>query len=101
MQDDEVIPLLLQLRYPTLFTLDFGFYQRRLCHGRYCLAYLDIYEDEVASFVRRFLRHPEFDTQAKRMGSVARISMKGLVVWRPHAEQEVRFFWPRQDPGSR
>jgi hypothetical protein len=95
LQDDEIIPLLCRLRYPTFFTLDFGFYQWRLCHERYCLVWMDIYEDEAASFVRRLLRHPEFDTQAKRMGTVIRISGKGLGVWRLHAEKEMQFAWPR------
>jgi hypothetical protein len=94
-QDDEIIPLLCRLRYPTFFTLDFGFYQRGLCHKRYCLVCMDIYEDEAASFVRRLLRHPEFDMQAKRMGAVIRISRKGLGVWRLHAEKEMQFDWPK------
>lgn len=78
MQDDEIIPFLRRLRYPTFFTLDDGFYNRKLCHQRYCLVRMDVHDDEVASFVRRFLGHPEFDTQAKRMGAVVRISRKGL-----------------------
>jgi len=94
-QDDEIIPLLCRLRHPTFFTLDFGFYQRELRHERYCLVCMDIYEDESASFVRRLLRHPEFDTQAKRMGAVIRISRKGLRAWRPHAEKEIQANWPR------
>lgn len=94
LQDDEIIPLLHQLRQPTFFTLDFGFYHRDRCHARYCLLYMDIYEDEAASFVRRLLRHPGFDTHAKRMGTVIRLSRKRLRVWRLHAEQEVLSDWP-------
>ena len=94
-QDDEIIPLLRRLRHPTFFTLDFDFYQRELRQERYCLVCMDIHEDESASFVRRLLRHPEFDTQAKRMGAVIRISRKGLQVWRPHAEKEIQANWPR------
>ncbi len=74
MKDDEIIPLLLTLRRPTFFTPDFNFYKRRLCHARYCLVCLDVRQDEAATFVRRFLRHPEFDTEAKRMGAVIRVS---------------------------
>lgn len=95
LQDDEIIPLLHHRRYPTFFTLDFGFYQRALCHARYCLVCMDIYEDEVASFVRRLLRHPEFDTQTKRMGTVIRLSRKGLWVWHLHVEKEERLDWPK------
>jgi hypothetical protein len=56
-QDDEIIPLLLALRRPTFFTLDGGFYSRRLCHARYCLVCVDVAPYEAAAFVRRFLRH--------------------------------------------
>ena len=72
MQDDEIIPLLLRVRRPTFFTRDGDFYSRKLCHAKYGLVYLAVEKYEVAAFVRRLLRHPEFDTQAKRMGSVIR-----------------------------
>jgi hypothetical protein len=55
MDDDEIIPFLIHLRRPTLFTLDFGFYKRSLCHPRYCLICLEVGQYESASFVRRVL----------------------------------------------
>jgi len=96
LQDDEIISLLHQLRQPTFFTLDFGFYHRNRCHARYCLVCMDIYEDEAASFVRRFLRHPDFDTHAQRMGTVIHLSRKGLWAWQLHAEQEALLEWPER-----
>lgn len=93
MTDDEIIPFLHSLRQPTFFTIDHYFYNRSLCHARYSLVYLDVKQTEAATFVRRLLHHPEFDTQAKRMGTVIRASHTGLAVWRLHAEQEVRFDW--------
>jgi hypothetical protein len=78
MKDDEIIPFLLSLRNPTLFTIDRHFYKRTLCHTRYGLVYLNVGQSEAAIFVRRLLRHPEFDTQAKRMGTVIRASQQGL-----------------------
>jgi hypothetical protein len=42
MQDEEIIPFLLQRRRVTFFTLDQGFYKRHLSHARYCLVYLDV-----------------------------------------------------------
>lgn len=66
-QDDEIIPLLLALRRPTFFTLDGGFYSRRLGHARYCLVCVDVGPYEAAAFVRRLLGHKEFDTETKRM----------------------------------
>lgn len=80
-QDDEIIPLLHQLRRPTFFTRDADFFDRKLCHQRYCLVYLDIDKYEAALFVRRVLRHPELDTQAKRMGTVIRVSHTGLSMY--------------------
>jgi hypothetical protein len=95
MQDEEIIPFLHQLSRPTFFTRDEDFYERTLCHARYCLVYLNVEQYEVAVFVRRVLRHWNFDTQAKRMGSVIRASHVGLTVWHLHAEQETRFEWAR------
>lgn len=93
MQDEEIIPFLHQSPRPTLFTRDEDFYERSLCHARYCLVYLNVQQYEVAVFVRRVLRHREFNTQAKRMGTVIRASHVGLSVWRLHVEQEIRFGW--------
>ena len=93
MTDREVLSLLHQLDSPTLFTRDDDFYDRRLCHAGYCLVYLSIRKQEVAVFVRRFLRHPAFNTRAKRMGSVVRVSHVGLAVWSLHSEKVVRTGW--------
>lgn len=93
MTDDEIIPFLLSLRQPTFFTVDRHFYKRNLCHARYGLVYLDVEQSEAAIFVRRLLRHREFDAQAKRMGTVIRTSHTGLAVWRLHAEREEHFDW--------
>ena len=93
MKDKEIIPFLHQLRRPTFFTRDDDFYNRSLCHAKYCLVYMAVRKDEVAIFVRRFLRHREFDTQAKRMGVVIQVSHTGLSAWRLHAEKSIRFDW--------
>ena len=93
MKDHEIIALLHRLRRPTFFTRDEDFYARHLCHARYCLVYLAVAKDEVAPFVRRLLRHREFDTVAKRMGTVIRVSSVGLSVWQLHAEQAISVAW--------
>jgi hypothetical protein len=97
MKDEEIIRLLLQLRSPTFFTLDFDFYQRNLCHTKYCLVCMDIEQNKTALFVRRLLRHKEFNTKAKRMGKVIRLSSVGLSVWQLHAERETHFDWHNPD----
>ena len=93
MKDKEIIPLLHQLNQPTFFTRDDDFYERKLCHAGYCLVFLDVRKGEVATFVRRVLRHKMFNTKAKRMGRVIRVSQIGLAVWEPHSSRENYIEW--------
>lgn len=93
LQDENIVPFLQHQRCPTFVTLDAGFYDRTLCHSRYCLVYLSVRQIEVASFVRRLLRHPEFNTQAKRMGNVLRLTHTGLSGWRVRQPKQMHFEW--------
>ena len=93
MDDLEIIRLLLGFRYPTLFAVDYHFYQRSLCHARYSLVYLDVAQPEAAHFIRRVLRHRDFNTHAKRMGVVIRASQTGLTTWQRNAEHEIHHEW--------
>lgn len=93
MKDPNIVTYLHKLRRSTLFTLDKGFYDRQLCHRGYCLAMLAVRDDHIATYVYRLLRHPSFNTQAKRMGTVIRVSPTGLTVWRLHAETEEQIAW--------
>ena len=93
LQDEQIIPLLHHQRNTTFFTRDLGFYSRSLCHGRYCLVCLAVSKDEVAVFVRRFLRHAGFETRAKRIGCVIHVSHGGLRVWRLDATSEQLVPW--------
>lgn len=93
-QDDEIIPLLHQLRRPTFFTRDADFFDRKLCHPGYCLVYLDVDKYEAALFMRRILRHSELDTQAKRMGMVMRVSRGGISLYRQRTGGLVSLDWP-------
>jgi hypothetical protein len=92
-KDEDIIPLLHRLRTVTFFTRDMGFYHRHVCHIDYCLVCLSVGQYEVASFIRRFLRHPSFNTKAKRIGKVIRLTHLGLHVWRLHAEREETIDW--------
>ena len=69
---------------PSMGQLLRSFYKPSLCHSQYCLVYLNVEQPEAAVFVRRLLHHSEFDTQAKRMGQVIRVS---------HAERYVSLGW--------
>ncbi len=93
MKDNEIIPYLQQLRRPTFFTRDDGFFKPQLCHARYSLIYVDVEKSEAAVFIRRLLKHAEFNTQAKRMGNVIRVSHSGLACWRIHIRDEFHFKW--------
>ncbi|MEK6410330.1 MAG: hypothetical protein AABN34_25700 [Acidobacteriota bacterium] len=93
-KDSEIIPLLHGLKSVTFFSLDRDFYKSYLCHLGYCIVYLDVEDYEVADFIRRFLRHPSLDTQAKRAGKVIRVAHTRLRVWRLHSEREQELVWP-------
>jgi len=92
-KDREIILFLQRLRRPTFFTRDDDFFKPQLCHARYGLIYLDVEKYEVAFFVRRLLKHSEFNTQAKRIGNVIRVSQAGLACWQLHVRDEVHFKW--------
>jgi hypothetical protein len=94
LKDDEVIPLLHWLHPVTFFTRDLGFFQRGPAHRGYCLVCLEVGESEVASFIRRVLRHPMLNTEAKRLGKVIRVSHSGLIVWSVDQRAENRLAWP-------
>lgn len=93
MQDEEIVPLLHTLRQPTFLTRDADFYERRLCHAKYCLVYLAVEKYEAAFFARRVLRHPSLKTKAWRMGCVIRVSGAGIWLWRLHAKKEEVLNW--------
>ena len=80
--DENLIPVLQRLKQPTLFTHDGDFFKERFSHLNYALVYLDVSDREIAQFLRRFLKHQAFDTQAKRLGLVARVRKSGVHFWR-------------------
>ncbi|MCI0471913.1 MAG: hypothetical protein L0Y73_09655 [Candidatus Aminicenantes bacterium] len=93
LKDKEIISLLIGLRRPTFFTLDFDFFESRLCHQKYAIVCMDVGKNEAALYIRRLLHHPEFDTAAKRMGKVIRLSSMRIGVWKLHKDKEVFIDW--------
>jgi hypothetical protein len=81
-KDENLIPVLHRLANPAFFSLDRNFYRPDWAHSAYCLVWLDVRGRQAAEFIRRFLKHPAFDTQAKRMGKVVRVHADGLLYWR-------------------
>ncbi len=93
MQDDEIITLLRSLRRPSLVSRDRDFFNRTLCSDNFCLLYLDVRPLEVADYVRRLLRHPDFKTWSQRKGRVVRVSASGISAWRAHVPRVTRYRW--------
>ncbi len=93
MKDKEIISFLQQTRHSTFFTRDDDFFKPQLCHARYGLVYLDVEKYEAGIFIRRLLKHSEFNTQAKRLGRVVRVSSAGLSCWQLRVQKEIRFKW--------
>ena len=76
--DDDLIPILHSLPEPTFFTHDRDFWRQSLVHPAYCIVWLDMEDGEAASYIRRFLRHPDFRTHAARLGKVVRVHADSL-----------------------
>lgn len=72
LDEDELRRLLHRLKEPTFFTRDAGFFREEWLHSNCCLVVLTVDAHETADAIRRFLKHAEFDTVAKRMGKVIR-----------------------------
>ena len=92
--DENLIPVLHRLAQPTFFSLDQDFYRPSWAHSGYGLVWLDAADDHAAEFIRRFLRHPAFDTQVKRMGVVARVHTGGVIWWRARQRAPQSVGWP-------
>ncbi len=92
-KDPNIIPFLLTLKQPTLFTHDHGFFQLRLIHARYCLVLLAESDVEAAVYIRRFLSQPGFNTKAKRMGTIARVHHDGISFWQRNRATLQRVEW--------
>lgn len=92
-KDENLAAFLIQQPRPTFFTRDEGFYDKKLCHARYCLVYLAVRPNESASFARRLLRHPLLKTRAQRLGAVIRVSSAGLQMWRLRESREIFLSW--------
>jgi len=93
-KDENILPFLLTLKGPTFFTHDHGFFKRHLVHSRYCLVLLAEADIEAAVYIRRFLRHPLFNTNANRMGVIARVHHDGISFLQQHKSELHRAGWP-------
>ncbi len=93
LQDDEIIIALRRLNKATLFTRDVGFYRPGVRHLAYCVVVMKIEQNQTAQFVRSFLKHPDFNSRAKRMGRIVRLSPAAIAAWKIHDEHETHIEW--------
>lgn len=81
MGDDNIVPMLLRLKKPTLLTRDRDFFARELLHPGYSLVWFDVGAGETAFYIRRFLKHSSFKTNALRLGKVIQVRASGIEYW--------------------
>jgi hypothetical protein len=93
MQDENVVPFLLHLKRPTLLTRDADFFERRLVHARYGIAWFEVDSGETAFFIRRFLSHPFFKLSAQ-LGRVLHIQSSGIEYWSKKSNVLTQVDWP-------
>jgi len=77
----------------TFHTLDEGYYRPDNCHATYCLVYYDVPRGEVADYIWRFLRHPAFNTHAKRLGKVVKVTSQRIEYWEVGREGKEEVTW--------
>ena len=90
---NQIIPMLHRLSKTTFFTHDLGFYEKKFCHPRFCIIILRVDRYEAAEYVRRFLKHPKFDTHNKRMGWVVEVHKSIIKGMRVGKTEEIKFTW--------
>ena len=93
LKDDQIVVLLRRMRKPTFFSRDRGFYSPTLRIRHYAIVVAAVGQYEVAGFVRRFLRHPLFETQEGRAGKVIRLAPGGISFWQVRRQEELFSGW--------
>jgi hypothetical protein len=77
----EILRFLHATKQITFFTRDLGFFRSSWRHTNYCLVTLTVPVLETAHYISKLLRHPQFNTRAKRNGKVIRVSTKNINFW--------------------
>ena len=87
-KDDSIPSLLHQQNQPTFVTInEKDFWQKVSIDRRFCVVCFtlpDSRANEIPSSLRSFLRRSEFNTKAKRMGKVIRVSDVGISYYTAH-----------------
>jgi hypothetical protein len=90
---DERLRVELHGSQKTFHTLDGGFYRPRHRHATYCLVYYEVSFKEAPAFIRRFLRHPAFNTHAKRLGKVVKVTTERIYFWEIGIKRQQSVEW--------
>ncbi|MEW6304343.1 MAG: hypothetical protein AB1705_12775 [Verrucomicrobiota bacterium] len=91
--DEDILPLLLNLKRPTFLTRDEDFFVRDKLHAPYSLVWFDVATSETAFYIRRFLRHPQFNTITKRLGKVIAIRPSAIQYWTKNSQSPSQEDW--------
>ncbi|NUO80069.1 hypothetical protein HUU05_08335 [candidate division KSB1 bacterium] len=93
--DDEhqIVPMIRTFARITFFTHDLGFCGSKFCHERYCIVVLRVDRYKAADYIRRFLKHPEFQTHNQRLGWVFEVYPTFIKGWRVGKNGEKTFRW--------
>ncbi|MBM3236622.1 hypothetical protein FJZ31_10025 [Candidatus Poribacteria bacterium] len=79
-----------RLKTPTFITKDCkDFYKRQRLDKRYCIICVDVHRTEFVNVVRKIFRHPLFNTAAKRMGKVIKVTSTQISYFEVGESQEI------------
>lgn len=77
---EQIIPHLHHSK-ATFHTLDEDFFKRRFLHNDYCIIFYDLSTKDFVEFFQKILKHHLFDTHAKRLGKIIKVSLTHLDYW--------------------
>ena len=89
----EILRFLHASKHTTFFTRDLGFFRARLRHANYCLVALTVPVLETAHHISKLLRHPNFNTRAKRNGKVMKVSTQSIIFWERGRQRQSTTRW--------
>ena len=89
----EILRFLHKTKQITFFTRDMGFFRAPLRHANYCLVALTVPVLETAHYLSKLLRHPHFNTRAKRNGKVIRVSTQKINFWEMGRQRQIFSDW--------
>lgn len=86
-KDEQIITFIQQMSGVLFLTRDSDFFSKEYCHSKYCIVYLDVEKFEVAFFIRKFLKHPFFNTTKKRLGRVVKMNQTIIQFYKLNSEE--------------